>query len=162
MTLVYPITVIDIESSGLGEYTYPIELGVARRNARGGTLFTWQSLIRPTPLWTRDYDWIKEAQDLHGIAPADLSDAPKVETVIDQFEAFLGNAHSIISDNPFHDQRWLDTLYRQDGKARTAPRLHWPKGYNRELLIRERTRQRHRAKDDAVQALTQLEETRST
>lgn len=160
MTISQPITVIDIEASGLGPYTYPIEIGIAHRALSGGTLYTWESLIRPASVWVTEYDWIESCQDIHGMTPSDLKEAPQITDVIDAMETFLDGMTSLISDNPFHDNRWLETLYQQDAKGRKPPKLHWPTDLDRNQIIGARENQKHRAREDATQILLEIEKAR--
>ncbi len=55
-----PIAVLDIEASGFGRGSYPIEVGFV--DAQGGAFC---SLIRPEPDWLH---WDASAEALHGIS----------------------------------------------------------------------------------------------
>jgi len=58
------INVIDIEASGFGRDSYPIEIGIALADGR-----QYQTLVRPEAGWQH---WDRSAQDVHGISRSDL------------------------------------------------------------------------------------------
>ena len=55
----YPPSIIDVEASGFGAKSYPIEIGVVRHDGA-----KWCKLIRPFDHWVH---WDEEAEALHGI-----------------------------------------------------------------------------------------------
>lgn len=52
--------VIDVEASGFGRGSYPIEVGYVRPDGQG-----WCSLVKPSEDWQH---WDEQAQSVHGIA----------------------------------------------------------------------------------------------
>ncbi len=96
-------SIVDIEASGFGADSYPIEIGVARDD---GALFC--RLIKPYPEWTH---WDKHAQTLHGISRQHLSAyGENPRTVCQQLNQFLGN-RTAYSDGWVVDKPWLTKLY---------------------------------------------------
>lgn len=143
--------VIDIEASGFGRGSYPIEVGFVLPDGRA--LCT---LIRPLDGWTH---WDAEAARLHGLSRELLlhHGRPAIEV------ATLLNEHlagcNVYSDNWAHDYAWLALLYDGAG-SQPAFRLR----HLRELLDddqaalwdgacaaarHERPMARHRASNDA-------------
>ncbi|MDB5851379.1 MAG: hypothetical protein JWP29_5131, partial [Rhodoferax sp.] len=53
-------TVLDVEASGFGRHSYPIEVGYVLPDGK-----TYCTLIRPEPTWTH---WDPEAEHLHHIS----------------------------------------------------------------------------------------------
>jgi hypothetical protein len=58
------ISVVDIEASGFGRDSYPIEIGIVLADGSH-----YQALVRPEAGWQH---WDKSAQDVHGISRSDL------------------------------------------------------------------------------------------
>jgi hypothetical protein len=97
--------VIDIEASGFGRQSYPIEVGWALADGRTGCL-----LVRPPVHWTH---WDEAAERVHGIsretlaqhghAPADVARRLNVE---------LGS-ETVYSDAWGHDYAWLARLFEE-------------------------------------------------
>lgn len=99
--------VLDIEASGFGVGSYPIEIGVAMPD---GQVYQW--LIKPAPDWTH---WRPEAEAVHGISRAQL-DAEglpirEVATALNRLVA--GNV--VFSDGWGVDSSWLALLYHEAG-----------------------------------------------
>jgi hypothetical protein len=111
-----PIVVVDFEASCLGPHSYPIEAGIARWDGEGRPIRVWSGLIRPIPRWIQHGDWTWESQQVHGIAPADLADAPEPGTIVSGLEALaVGEAH-VLCDGGEHDLRWLVRLSQAAGR----------------------------------------------
>jgi DNA polymerase III epsilon subunit-like protein len=102
--------VIDIEASGLGPGSFPIEVaahevGNERRSS------TW--LIRPEAGWSRR-SWDETAEDLHGISYDTLCvKGVPARDVCSALRAFIGEA-KLFSDAHFADQTWLAKLYEAE------------------------------------------------
>ncbi|GGF68054.1 3'-5' exonuclease [Alteromonas lipolytica] len=100
-------TIIDVEASGFGSYSYPIEVGVSRRD---GARFC--RLIRPYPDWTH---WDDNAQKLHGITREHLRqrgvDGHEVCLALNEF---LAN-DTAYSDGWVVDHPWLIRLFARAG-----------------------------------------------
>ncbi len=95
--------VLDIEASGFGAASYPIEVGVALADGR-----RWCSLIVPCADWTH---WSAEAEALHGITRAQLrAHGRPVAEVARTLNRLLAGA-TVYSDGWVVDDRWLRRLY---------------------------------------------------
>jgi DNA polymerase III epsilon subunit-like protein len=91
----------DIESSGLGDGSYPIEVGIAWA---GGT---YEALILPVEKWTY---WNAKSQKVHGISRNTLKKKgkPVVEVANELNELFNGKV--LWCDSKF-DVWWFDILF---------------------------------------------------
>ncbi|WP_235594800.1 3'-5' exonuclease [Paraglaciecola hydrolytica] len=95
--------IIDIEASGFGAHSYPIEVGVVKAN---GERFC--SLIKPQADWTH---WDDFAQSLHGISPELLAKKGRpVQEVCSELNQFLAG-QTAYSDGWVVDQPWLIKLF---------------------------------------------------
>jgi hypothetical protein len=100
---VYPPSIIDVEASGFGPHSYPIEVGVVKGNGD-----RYCSLIRPEPDWT---EWSEDAESLHGISREVLQRKGKsIQQVCAELNHFLLD-ETVYSDAIGHDQRWLMRLF---------------------------------------------------
>lgn len=105
--------VIDIEASGLGSFSYPIEVGVVLSNGQ-----TYEALIQPRSNWRH---WDANAEKIHGISRATLATQGRsVETVCAELNSFCAGK-ILYSDCWVHDSRWLNMLFAEGG---VAPRFH--------------------------------------
>lgn len=143
--------VLDVEASGFGRDSYPIEVGYALPDGR-----VFCTLIRPEPQWTH---WDPQAERLHQIPrPALLNrgrSAVEVATLLN--EQLQGR--TVYSDGWNHDYTWLALLYDAAGQRQRfklenlrallqedeAERWHAIK----QQIADERGPQRHRASADA-------------
>lgn len=95
--------VLDIEASGLGRGSYPIEIGYALADG-GSHCF----LIKPFDGWQM---WNDEAEELHGITRAHLlSRGVDVVTAAETLNRALGGM-TVYSDAWGNDQSWLALLF---------------------------------------------------
>ena len=102
--------VIDLEASGFGRGSYPIEVGVALKDGS-----TRCFLIRPAPGWTH---WDPEAEAMHGISRDLLmSHGRSVHEVAEQLNELL-LYKMVYSDAWGHDQSWLALLFDAAGLPR--------------------------------------------
>lgn len=102
--------IIDLEASGFGRGSYPIEVGVALEDGR-----TRCFLIRPVPEWTH---WDTEAEAMHGISrDLLLSHGQPVRQVAEQLNELL-LYKMVYSDAWGHDQSWLALLFDAAGLPR--------------------------------------------
>ena len=144
-------TVIDIEASGFGRGSYPIEIGFVLPDGRGDCM-----LIRPDAGWRH---WDPAAESLHRISRDLLArHGQPVRDVVDRLEAQLAG-QTVYSDGWGNDFSWLSTLYdavdRQPGfrldsleKLLTEEELgRWDA--TKAIVFRESARARHRASADA-------------
>lgn len=143
--------VIDIEASGFGRGSYPIEVGFVLPDGRTGC-----TLIRPPQEWTH---WDGRAQRLHGLSrELLLRHGKSAVEVADLLNAQLAG-RNVYCDNWAHDHAWLARLY-QSAEASPAFRLR----HVRELLDEDQAARwdeacaaaraalramRHRASNDA-------------
>lgn len=143
--------IIDVEASGFGRGSYPIEVGFARPD---GT--TAARLIRPEPEWTH---WNTEAEAVHGISREQLQQEglPVVE-VADWLNAELEGL-TVYSDSWGFDSSWVALLFDQANRWQkfrvdTLNKLlneqqlaSWAK--MKQQVLQELQLVRHRAADDA-------------
>lgn len=144
-------TVLDIEASGFGRGSYPIEIGVATAD---GQAHSW--LVRPEMDWTH---WQAEAQQLHGITRVHLeSEGLRARDVADTLNEML-EGQTLYSDGWGVDSGWLSRLYHAARKTMffrldTLPRIlsdyqlqHWAEV--KEMLREKHRLTQHRAAQDA-------------
>lgn len=103
------ICFLDLEASGLGPKSWPIEVGWA--------FVGWSArsmLIKPTDDWPLTA-WEKTAEDLHKISVDELltNGLPPLEVAL-VLNAALGEA-DVYSDAPDYDGFWLYRLYEAAG-----------------------------------------------
>jgi hypothetical protein len=99
----YVPIIIDVEASGFGAHSYPIEVGAVKPN---GERFC--SLIRPQGDWLH---WDESAQLLHGISrPLLQTKGRSVTQVCLELNDFL-HGQTAYSDGWVVDQPWLITLF---------------------------------------------------
>lgn len=143
--------IIDVEASGFGAGSYPIEVGVAMP---AGADFC--RLIRPISAWTH---WDADFEKVHGIERETLqSHGRPVCEVAAQLNELLEDS-IVYSDGWGYDQTWLSLLFHHanieqsfilepltaimsDHQMRMWERTKWG-------VIREFNLQRHRASSDA-------------
>src|SRR3954469_22423607 len=96
------IPTLDVEASGFGAGSYPIEVGVVLADRR-----SYCSLVKPEPEWAH---WDAAAEDVHGISRAMLMRHGKpAKLVADQLNAFLYGL-TVYSDAWSHDYSWMSRL----------------------------------------------------
>lgn len=101
--------VIDIEASGFGADSYPIEVGVVLTSGE-----KYCTLIKPEPAWSH---WDTAAEQVHGLSKDDLYLHGKpVATVAQELNRLLAN-QTIYSDGWVVDKPWLLRLFQQSGIA---------------------------------------------
>ncbi|SFX29046.1 hypothetical protein [Marinospirillum alkaliphilum] len=143
--------IVDVEASGFGRGSYPIEVGFARPD---GT--TSARLICPQPGWTH---WNDEAQEVHGITREQLlsEGLPPVE-VADWLNTELRGL-TVFSDSWGFDSSWIALLFDeaerlQMFRVETLNKLLSEKqlvdwGKTKQQVLEELNLVRHRAADDA-------------
>lgn len=95
--------VIDIEASGFGRHSYPIEIGLALADGRG--LCT---LVQPADDWTH---WDASAEHLHGIRrEVARQHGRPVAEVADLLNREL-DGQTVYSDAWAYDYSWLSLLF---------------------------------------------------
>jgi hypothetical protein len=95
--------VLDIEASGFGRGSYPIEIGYVRSDGS-----TWCTLIRPFPQWQH---WDPQAEQVHGIARPLLFEHGRVATEITERMNRELRGQTVYSDAWYHDYIWLNQLF---------------------------------------------------
>lgn len=96
-------TVLDVEASGFGRKSYPIEVGFVLPNGH-----CYCTLIRPEPEWTH---WDTQAEATHHISRAlilqrGLPVAQVARTINSQLAG-----QTVYSDGWAHDYSWLGALF---------------------------------------------------
>ena len=100
--------IIDVEASGFGSTSYPIEVGVVLNNGR-----KFCSLILPAPDWTY---WDEEAEKIHRVSRELLKTFGKpIHEVADHLNAMLDGL-TLYSDGWVVDKPWLITLFHTAGR----------------------------------------------
>lgn len=144
--------ILDIEASGFGTGSYPIEVGVAMPD---GSLHAW--LIRPLDEWTH---WQDSAEDVHGISRERLlQEGLSLRQVADELNQLLAGT-TVFSDGWGVDRSWLAKLFYEAGVIQafrldsiyallTEEQLErWHQ--TRENVMRETGMVAHRAGTDAL------------
>ncbi len=99
--------VMDIEASGFGRRSYPIEIGYVRDDGQ-----SWCSLVRPANDWRH---WDKQAERVHGIArPTLLQHGRAVADVARRLNDGLAG-RTVYCDGWAHDYAWLGLLFEEAG-----------------------------------------------
>jgi hypothetical protein len=143
--------VIDVEASGFGRGSYPIEVGVVMAD---GTRHCY--LVTPSRDWTA---WDEQAEAVHGISRRQLSDfgSPADDVAWRLNELLRGQ--TVYSDAWSFDMSWLGKLFEEVGMAQAfrvadvaelldeATRRRWH--HVKESVVSELGLKRHRASIDA-------------
>jgi hypothetical protein len=105
-------SIIDVEASGFGAASYPIEVG---GQLRDGSRFSW--LIQPMADWTH---WDARAERLHGLSRERLErdGLPALEVCLRLNSLLAGQ--TVYSDAWYHDFGWIARLFHD---ARVGPRF---------------------------------------
>lgn len=143
--------IIDVEASGFGLSSYPIEVGIVLEPE-----VKFCTLITPAEEWVH---WDNEAERIHGITRDCLFQHGKpINVVADELNRFL-SGKTIYSDGWVVDKPWLITLYEQaniDMEFHISPiemllkeeqMLIWDK--TKQEVIEKENVTRHRASNDA-------------
>jgi hypothetical protein len=98
---------LDMEASGFGRDSYPIEIGFVLGDGRA-----WCTLIRPADDWTH---WDPAAERLHGISrDAALRHGREIGAVAAHLNRELAGL-TLYCDGWAHDYAWLNRLYDAAG-----------------------------------------------
>jgi hypothetical protein len=99
--------VLDIEASGFGRHSYPIEVGYVLPNGRAVCM-----LVRPQAHWTH---WDAGAEQVHGITRTVLAqhghDALEVALTLNRDL----EGQTVYCDGWAHDYSWLAALFEEAG-----------------------------------------------
>lgn len=150
MTIAVPV-IMDLEASGFGFDSYPIEVGVVLENDS-----RYCSLISPATEWTH---WDDNAEAVHQIDRELLfNHGKKLEQVTEELNHLL-SGKTVYTDGWVVDKPWLLKLFE---KSKKTPSFHisalelilteeqtelWHETKNK--LISELNIKRHRASNDA-------------
>ena len=103
------VAFVDVEASGLGPYSWPIEIGWGFHGHEPRAV-----LVRPHEQWSM-HAWEKSAECLHRIAPHELIDQGRAALEVALgLNAALSDAE-VYSDAPDYDSFWLYRLYDAAG-----------------------------------------------
>lgn len=143
--------ILDIEASGFGKGSYPIEVGFALPDRS-----THCYLVRPLDNWTH---WNMGAEEVHGISRDLLLEKGRTVTEVAEHLNHFLSGKTVYSDGWGYDMSWVSLLF---DCARLNMDFHIETLYtllhDEQLLIWEKTRlvviedlgiQRHRASSDA-------------
>lgn len=95
--------VIDVEASGFGVGSYPIEIGLVMSDGRAHC-----RLIRPQADWTH---WEQQAEAVHGLDRQTLLSAGRPAQEVAHWLNTLLDGRIVYSDAWGHDYAWLSRLY---------------------------------------------------
>ena len=99
--------IIDVEASGFGATSYPIEIGVVMEGSQN-----FCSLILPAPDWTH---WDEGAEKIHRVARDILETYGKpMQEVARQLNDLL-EGRTVYTDGWVVDKPWLTTLFHAAG-----------------------------------------------
>ena len=142
--------IIDLEASGFGRGSYPIEVGFALENRDVHSF-----LIKPEADWTH---WSPEAEEIHGISREQLEqEGLNIRDIAITLNVLL-SGQTLYSDAWSFDSSWIGRLYDsaeviQRFRIDTINKLlkphqveHWHP--TKEAVIKELNIQQHRAAND--------------
>ena len=99
------VCVLDIEASGFGRGSYPIEIGFVLPSGQA-----YCTLIQPTVHWTH---WDCDAQALHGITQLQLQQHGRSANEVAQTLNQQLAGHTVYCDGWAHDYTWLNVLFEE-------------------------------------------------
>ena len=98
-----PPAIIDLEASGFGRGSYPIEVGFALEDRQVHSF-----LIKPAPGWTH---WSEEAEKIHGISRDQLEEDGLTAREIALKMNELLRGKTLYSDAWSFDSSWIGRLF---------------------------------------------------
>ena len=101
------VCVIDVEASGFGRHSYPIEVGCVLPDGRA-----WCTLIRPPARWTH---WDPSAEQVHGISRELLLQHGRAAAEVAQTLNTELAGQTVYCDAWAHDYPWLAVLFDEAG-----------------------------------------------
>jgi hypothetical protein len=105
----FPPAILDIEASGFGLGSYPIEVGFVQPDGQ-----SWCSLVKPQPDWQH---WDPNAAAVHHITREQLMQHGRgVKDIADTLNERL-KGMTVYSDAWAHDYTWLNRLYEAAGRS---------------------------------------------
>lgn len=111
----HPPAVLDIEASGFGRGSYPIEVGFVLPNGEA-----WCSLVRPEPDWQH---WEPSAAALHSISRESLMRHGRSPGEVVRQLNYRLQGLTVYCDGWAHDYAWMGRLYEAAG-SQPSFRLH--------------------------------------
>jgi hypothetical protein len=103
--------ILDIEASGFGLGSYPIEVGFVAPDGQ-----TWCSLVKPEPDWQH---WDPNAAAVHHITREQLLQHGRdVHAIVDVLNERL-HGMTVYSDAWAHDYTWLNRIYEAADRSPT-------------------------------------------
>jgi hypothetical protein len=143
--------VLDIEASGFGRDSYPVEIGYVLPDGR-----SYCSLIRPAPGWTH---WDPEAERLHRISLAVANQHGRDARAVAMHLNDQLRGLTVYCDGWVHDYTWLAVLFEAAGlspsfkldnlRALMTDREAGVWSVLKQQVATEMRLQRHRASTDA-------------
>ena len=154
-----PPPIVDVEASGFGSASYPIEVGLVLSNG-----CTFCSLITPAPDWCH---WDSSAEQVHGVSrDVLLRHGRPADEVAREVNGLL-RGKVVYCDSWYHDFTWLSRLFDAGDSAQAfqledircllsqAQADHWQATKTR--VIDDLKLDRHRASNDARVLQTTLQ-----
>lgn len=145
-------SIIDIEASGFGDSSYPIEVGIVLENGK-----KYCSLISPESSWTH---WDIKAEKIHQLSREKIAKYGKsIHEVTEKLNKLLFS-QTLYSDGWVVDKPWLIKLFHAAGKSMSfsispleiilseAQMAIWHK--TKEEVTERMNLTRHRASNDAL------------
>jgi hypothetical protein len=146
-----PPCIIDIEASGFGAGSYPIEVGAVMHDGSA-----YCTLIIPEPDWKH---WDTQAEHVHGITRQTLQLHGKPAAAVAQALNQQLRGQTVYTDAWYHDYQWLCRLYDaaemvpaftlKDLRDILAPEAQAQWHTSRDAVMQELKLSRHRASNDA-------------
>ncbi|MDB5817109.1 MAG: hypothetical protein JWQ11_749 [Rhizobacter sp.] len=143
-----PPGILDLEASGFGRNSYPIEIGYVLPDGE-----TFCSLIKPADSWTH---WDPSAEQMHHITRASVLRFGRGATELAQDLNRRLAGRTLYSDGWLQDYTWLNVLYEEAGMSPS-----FKLGHLRTLLT-EAEAQRWDALKREVEAELKLERHRAS
>lgn len=137
----FPPPILDIEASGFGFGSYPIEVGIVMPDDR-----SWCTLVRPEPDWLH---WDPDAAAMHHITRENLKRHGRSSLeVADVLNDWL-NGQVVYSDAWAHDYTWMNRLFEAAGR-----RPHFKLDNLRGLLSESEADRWHEVKSRVASGMT--------
>lgn len=134
-------SIIDLEASGFGRQSYPIEVGYILGNGD-----TFCSLIKPAEGWDR---WDQSAEDVHGISQEILLSVGKPISEIAQTINEQLSGSTIYSDAWGNDSSWLGLLFDEANMP-----MRFRMDSIRSLLTEEQAARWHDTKEKVIESIS--------
>jgi hypothetical protein len=134
--ILLPPCVLDIEASGFGRHSYPIEVGYVMPDGRAACM-----LVRPMAGWTH---WDPAAEKVHGIGRGTLVAHGQAARDVALALNHDLTGHTVYCDGWAHDYPWLAALF-DAAELRAAFRLESVSALLDEARLERLDEARHRA-----------------